>query len=358
MKVVLCTSPSGSDRRQYLSEVKELAEEEGHSLQILYDWDALREVDPSADERTFLNVQEPIRLARLEKAFNKIRSRLVALAQRDYEVAIIATHGVFPWKGAYVDGFPADMLDDLRPDVLITVVANVLDTYERLRSTPFADLTRLDVLSWRDEEHRRTQREARRFFETDDTLNRYFLVARHEPPSTLYRILFRPELTRFYVSYPMSHVPEEKVAEAKGMIASLRDSGFIAFDPDSIFDLRQARTLKARIPEEEIPELVKQMGNQIVRRDFALIDQSNCVAVYYASVPYTENVPGGTEARLGENIPLSAGVISEMVHAHRAGKVVYTVWLPTDEPSPFFNYHCHKRFKSIGEFLDALPGLP
>ena len=79
------------------------------------------------------------------------------------------------------------------------------------------------------------------------------------------------------------------------------------------------------------------------------IQQSDLVVVYYPKVAHTEAETGG-----GFYIPLSAGVICEMVHGHRKGKRVYQVWLPESDPSPFFTFHCKEWFRGTAERVGHL----
>ena len=75
--------------------------------------------------------------------------------------------------------------------------------------------------------------------------------------------------------------------------------------------------------------------DQVVVRDYKLIDQSDMIVVYY---PVTT---------------LSAGVLSEINYSFTHNKEVYAIF-PQEDISPFFSYYTTKVFKSVEEFISYL----
>lgn len=103
---------------------------------------------------------------------------------------------------------------------------------------------------------------------------------------------------------------------------------------------------RAVLREAQVPDLVGMTGpspiterelqhiaDQIVWRDYKLIAQADMVIVFY------------------DSLVASPGVISEMNYALQMGKRVYGVWLPENEPSPFFTRYCTRCFRSDDELF-------
>ena len=97
-------------------------------------------------------------------------------------------------------------------------------------------------------------------------------------------------------------------------------------------------------------DLANNVDDQTVKIDYLLIDQSDMVVVRYPE----EKLPGYENRSDGLYIPLSVGVICEMVHGHYSGKRIYALWLPEKEPSPFFSYYCKKYFRQEKELTQYL----
>ncbi|RLE85689.1 MAG: hypothetical protein DRJ41_00675, partial [Thermoprotei archaeon] len=92
---------------------------------------------------------------------------------------------------------------------------------------------------------------------------------------------------------------------------------------------------KFKIPIEQIEVCKDDIYDQIVARDYKLIDQSDIVIVYYP-------VP-----------TLSAGVLSEINYSFTHNKEVYAIF-PYEDLSPFFSYYTTGVFKSVEELISYL----
>ena len=95
-------------------------------------------------------------------------------------------------------------------------------------------------------------------------------------------------------------------------------------------------------------------GDHTVDLDYRIIEQSDMVVVRYPSVQYSKYIVEKDVALPAIYVPLSAGVICEMVKGYRDGKKVLAAWLPKVEPSPFFRYHCFQLFASEQDLVDYL----
>ncbi|MEM2276765.1 MAG: hypothetical protein QXU43_06755, partial [Thermoproteota archaeon] len=88
------------------------------------------------------------------------------------------------------------------------------------------------------------------------------------------------------------------------------------------------------ISVREMEEVVEDLLDQIVARDYQLIDQSDFLVVYYFS-PI-----------------MSPGVLSEMNYGFSNNKKVFVVFQGPE--SPFFNYYSTKIFQTEEELVGFL----
>jgi adenylate kinase len=153
----------------------------------------------------------------------------------------------------------------------------------------------------------------------------------------LYRLVFEPGTPRAYLSYPMQHVApgeERGLAAFKARLAE----HYVIFDPadvnDRLTDEAEARSDGSSLVNVQPGSRLQQhIADQIVERDYKLIEQSEAVVVFYdVAVP-------------------SPGVISEMKFALESGKQVFGVWLPSSQPSVFFTRYCSTWFRSPDELF-------
>lgn len=357
MQTIICTGITGSERIGCLQVTKAYAQTHGRDLRIINAWKVAKEISREPiDEATILNRPEAFRQRLFEDVYCEISRQLDKVRNKgkpkDEQYVAIATHTAFFWRSTYLEAFPEHLLANLHPDLFVTIIHNIKDIRNNLDHDPhhrFEDITLTDILHWRDREVTNTSRWARNF------KKKHFRVAHDEPPEILYRVIFRPEAKKIYASYPMSHVSKKQREAASELIADLRKRGYIVFDPGSIDDagyvdqLASQRTDKEGATtntEDELRSLADDVGDQTVKLDYLLIDQSDLVVVYYPRVTYEKYVKERGKVVASMYVPLSAGVICEMVRGHYGGKKIYAVWLPKDDPSPFFRYHCQKVFKS------------
>jgi hypothetical protein len=163
-----------------------------------------------------------------------------------------------------------------------------------------------------------------------------------------FRLLFEPRWKKAYLSYPMQHVEPGAERGLAAFKARLGQS-LVIFDPADVNDFARetegeaepsdGSSQLASLRDNEATSLLRDrtqqhIADQIVVRDYKLIQQADMVVVYYdAPVP-------------------SPGVISEMKFALESGKQVYGVWLPSSEPSVFFTRYCSTWFRGADELFE------
>lgn len=352
MRIAVCTGIPGSDRIECLRQVQEYAKGKGKDLEIINMWDVFSQMSRTPpDEATILNVPDDRRMRLFEKAYVAVAEDLQRRYEKDTEkCAVVAAHALFHWRTTYLDAFPSYLLQSLGADVFVTIRHNIRNTKEKLdrnASHRWTDVNHSDILYWQDHESTKTRSWA-------DWLQKpHFIVARNEPPETLYRILFEESTKKVYLSYPMSHVPLQEIEAARKLIAKLREIGYIVFDPGSIDDAKFADELLKNEPDNLLyKHLAIDASDHTVKLDYLLIEQSDLLIARYPMVKLPKS-EGYTDSMY---IPLSAGVICEMVTAFTQPRRVYGIWLPKTKPSPFFTYYCHERkcFSSEEELLAYL----
>jgi len=272
---------------------------------------------------------------------------------KEVDDTIISTHACFRWKKHIIQAFDFHYLDQIRPDVYISIIDSIATIRVRQDEMPQwrGQLSLKDIMVWRDEEVFVTKSIA------DFQRRPFFIIPREEPPRTLYELLYNPKAPRAYLSYPMTHsgADEENVRRKDAFKERLREAGLVVFDPISIGDgelldaLIAARakgeasvtchtgrtTVSFDVKEAE--EVSDDVNDQIVARDYQLIEQSDIIVVYYF-LPV-----------------MSPGVLSEMTYGFTNKKNVYAVF--KGQESPFFKYYSTKIFQDEDAILQYLAGL-
>ncbi len=272
----------------------------------------------------------------------------------------ISTHVCFRWKKHLMQAFNFHYVNALNPDVYINVIDNAHNVYLNLLHDRVwsGRLTLKEVLIWRDEEAFITRMLA------EYQRKPFYLFPRREDPAMLEKILFNVEKTRksggkplpkAYLSYPITHVKgDAEVWEQKDEIKKkLKEAGIVLFDPISIEDsvlvdmaydaISKGREtveieIDGKVGEIKVKEILDAVGDikdQIVMRDYQLINQSDMIIVFYPT-------------RV-----LSPGVLSEIKYGYTHNKNVYAIF-PFEESSPFFEYYTTKVFKDVDSLLDYL----
>jgi adenylate kinase len=326
--IVFVTGISGSGTDRIMQTVVNMARDNGKDV-ILFDvgetmrkraqridpgvaWDRILDVSPTA-----------LRLLR-DSAFQEIADSIQA---HPNILHIVDMHLCFRWKAYLTKGFePFALRAFLRyARCFINIIEDLPKIERRLQGTAWGRRKLLELLIWRDEE----------LFLTDicaDICGRVdsFAVASAEPVSEIYRIIWHPEVSRVYLSFPITGILEDKAArrEIQGFRDRLREF-LVVFDPYACKDYDETYRRK------EMKALRREVGETTVDRDFRFIDQANAVVVYYP-----KKVP-------------SKGVDSEMKHAAGIGKPVY-LYCPEDLGGGPFQPQPDEIRTDPDEFLELL----
>ncbi|RLE82893.1 MAG: hypothetical protein DRJ51_00120 [Thermoprotei archaeon] len=356
--IILATGISGSGRLDYIKKVRSLAGdrltirdigslmfEKSEQLGIKIREDKILDMDHFA-----LNYLRATIFEELLKEANEYRG----LSEKDL---IISTHACFRWKKHLVPGFNFYYLNRLEPDIYVTIIDNAHHIKARLEARPQwkGKLTLKDIIIWRDEE----------VFITD-MLAQYqnkphYIIARNMGPEVLFNIIYNierrkkegkaPQL-KAYLSYPITFMKQQKgwFEQKEDFKRELEKLGIVIFDPMSIEELDlvsmatqaihngedkvliETEEASTYISVSEIEEAKNDIVDQVVARDYQLIDQADIIIVFYPT-----------------NM-LSPGVLSEINYGFTHNKEVYA-YFPY-EVSPFFSYYTTKIFKIMDEMFD------
>ncbi|MEM1516024.1 MAG: AAA family ATPase [Thermofilum sp.] len=282
------------------------------------------------------------------------------LESTSHEVVAISTHVSFRWKKHLLQAFNFYYVNRIDPDIYVNVVDNAHSIYARLSGDRAwrNRLTIKDILVWRDEEFFITKMLA------DYRRKPCYLFPRREDPAMLERILFNVEkaskeggrrMWKAYLSYPITHVKgdEKFFAEKEDIKKKLKEAGLVIFDPITIEDsvlidlAIQAKSegkeyveisedgFQAKVSVNDLLAAVEDIRDQIVARDYQLINQSDMLVVFYP-------------VRV-----LSPGVLSEIKYGYTHNKDVFAIF-PHEGASPFFEYYTTKVFKDVDSLIDHL----
>jgi adenylate kinase len=262
---------------------------------------------------------------------------------------------------------------------------NILSTKIRLQHEDFAEGLKLDlreISMWRDEERFFTRLIAENFRKP------HYILPLAKSFETLYGIAFDVKRKRSYLSFPITEVLKKTEEERNAIFArkdQLREDlrgMYVVFDPLSILDGALIRLLNPEtsfptvmpkhlivsagppdkpmeskdlsvsqesdrgfkveygdgvmLSAQELEDVREHIGDQIVERDYYLIDQSDWVTVYY---PVPE---------------VSPGVISEVIYGFSHGRDVFAWWDFSREVSPFPETYVTELVFSKEELVAAL----
>ena len=275
------------------------------------------------------------------------------------ENVLINTHSCFRWERGLFHTFDFDLLARLNPDMYIVLIDDVDAIYSRLaeREDPHIfDFSLKDIMIWREEEVITTEMVAL----AQSKL--HFIIPRKNPIDTIFKIMFRDDLKKSYVSFPITKVLDKPdIVKRTNEFRETLAKHLIVFDPYTIQEKRllleanEARESgqteieveplgkKIKFSLSDIASIEKDIDGQIISRDFMLINQSDMVIAF---IPEVKGEPD-----------ISAGVQSEIQYAHDLPREVYVIWPSRKEPSVWIEAMATRIFKGETAFEETLDFL-
>lgn len=358
---VLLTGQVGLDKARYLAEVEQLTRQRDRSLQhVAVGQRMIENYHGEISDQTILNLPKAT-LDTLRRCAWKEILRDAENASEE-EIFVVNSHSVLRWHHGMFPGIDLDLLLELRPEVVATLIDDVDNIKRRLqaRQTDFFQLW--ELLAWREEEIWVTKllaESVERILSSGPV--RFYMLPLSQGPELLARLLTEPETSKVYMSFPKTGLMPEEQSEIDDFKRKVSER-FVSFDPLAMEErsvlmaahslLRelaeefetvatftaqlaeriQQQNLRWRpaweewsalslsqvlqddldIPGREIVAIREAIDSQIIARDYLLIDQSDFVVLYIR-----------TDA---DGRPLiSAGSQTEMVYAYSHGKQVYVI---------------------------------
>ena len=278
----------------------------------------------SAVRDNILNVWQDERLAWRSAVLRGILDELSI--SKSLDAAIVNVHGWFISKeisqiaiDPYLRKYSADMY--------ITFIDNYEKILERLalrKQWQKEKLNEEKVLKWQNQEI-----EFIRFLA--QWMERpFFAIPTAQPPSTLYRLLFRPEFDPVYAAMPISFF---KASEQQAVI----DEFIKKIDPYfTVFDPRTVEAVGAMSSDDFGNETKMTIANHIAYRDMTwLVHQSKKIIAYWPDGAY------------------STGMDHEINHAFFRGMDVWVIYLGK-KASPFVPFFSTEIFRGEDQFMEFL----
>lgn len=338
---VICTGTSGSGKLEYLREAVAEADRRGEKVHLYNVGDLMfkkaEELECPTSPEKILDLSASSLRALRAAVFEEILKE-----SEKVEHSIISTHGCFRWKNYLMPAFDVHYLNELQPDLYITVIDGILNVSRRLSQSPAWDgrLSLKDILIWRDEEIFVTKMMAS--FQRKP----HYVVAVEQPSTTVYNLMFKQDMAKVYLSFPITLMVDdgEKMREVREFRDKLREY-FEVFDPLAVEDTELTYTKDGGTGKEyDLSDLNADFGltsadsseieDQTVIRDYMLVDQSDMVVVYY---PTDKTSPG---------------VLCEIIYGSTNNKEVYAIF--KERVSPFLKFHCTKVFNDSDDFFNYL----
>lgn len=323
--LIITTSISGSGRKDYLLEFEAMAKRNKKSVKIYHVGDMIfaqaEKVGVNISHENVLNANPSVLNSLRSAVFETIMGELTQNLKK-YDAVIINVHSFFFWKKIFIRAYDRFYMTKLNPDMFITFIDDVAAIKMRLdkrKQWKSEKITHEEILLWQNVEVEVTSSWA------EFQIKSFFVISIRQSPSTLYRLLFHPEIEPIYISMPMTHLPQKEQLKVT-KLANILEKYFVVFDPRTI--------------EIDVGPIKKKINmavyNQTVARDlYWLVKQSKKIIAYFPI------------------LVASPGVINELREGYETNKDVWIIY-PEKVASPFLTYFCNKLFKTEKEFISFL----
>src|SRR5437870_3906801 len=143
----IVTGQVGIDKTPYLEQVKKLAVEQGHDLELCHVGEMMYEEAPDVPKGRILNIP----ISRLNSLRRAVFKEILRIADQ-HEHIIVNTHATFRWRHGLFAAFDFDQIKAFAADTYITILDNVESIHQRLVQDHDIDHSLKDLMVWREEE--------------------------------------------------------------------------------------------------------------------------------------------------------------------------------------------------------------
>lgn len=345
MKLIIATGISGCNRKKYLAGWEKYCEKKGKKVKIFHVGKMMFEhaesIGLKLNHKNILNADldmlKVLRSAVLKNILNEISKNSY------YDAAVICIHGCFYWKKVIMEAFD-EFLNEFSADLFITFIDNFRDIRNELNKRAQwqnENLSDEDILRWQNVEVMVTHLLA------NFVKKSFFTVPTKSPESTLYKLVFHPEIEPVYVAMPISHFQDPDQRKTIDKFIEKVDQYFTVFHALSV------EVVGAIKITGEKPELT--VDYHIVYRDERwFVRQAEKIIVFWPNlVPPPPIQQDKKLKKLWPEVVASPGIDHETHEGFRKTKEIITVFL-SQEASPFVTYYATDLFFSEKEFFSYL----
>ena len=327
MKLIIVTGISGCNRKEYLDKWESYCEARGKKVKIFNVGEMMfkhaYEIGLELNSENILNADPDLLHALRSAVFKGILAEISG-ELKNYDAVVISIHGFFFWKKRFQRAYDR-FLNQFSPDMFVAFVDDAPKMLKRLSERPQwanENLTHTEILSWQNVEVEVTSGWAE-FAEKS-----FFAVAVGQPISTLYKLIFHPEIEPVYIAMPISHFREPADRERIDKFIERLDKYFTVFNPLSVEAVGAVSVRGDRSNWAIYHHTVHRDLYWFVRKSKKII------------VLWPETVP-------------SPGVNHETHESFAKTKDVWVIYLG-EEASPFIAYFNTRLFTSEKEFFSFL----
>ncbi|MEM2352432.1 MAG: ATP-binding protein, partial [Thermoproteota archaeon] len=191
---IVATGISGSGREEYLRRFVNFSGEKGIKIRIFSVGSMMFETA----RKLGIEIKEDKILDLSPSSLNFLRATVfeqIIRESEDHENIVVSTHTCFRWKKHVFQAFDFHYLNELSPDIFVTISDSVLSIKRRLESSLQwrGRLTLKDILVWRDEEILLTKSIA------DYRGKPFYVIPSSSPGETLFNLAFKPDSRKVYL---------------------------------------------------------------------------------------------------------------------------------------------------------------
>lgn len=329
MKLIIAAGISGCGRKEYLAGWLDYCQSAGRNVKVFNVGELMFEhayrIGIELSRENILNADPDLLQVLRSAVFEGIMAELSNGKAQGLDSAVVCIHGFFFWKRRFQRSYDR-FLNYFKPDMFVTFIDDFRNISTRLSSRPQwqkEELSHAEVLTWQNVEVEVTSGLAE-FAEKP-----FFTLPTGQPTSTLYKLVFHPEIEPVYVAAPISHFRKPEEREIIDRFIAGIDRYFTVFNPLTV-------EIIGAMKISDISDFQKlTVAHHIVHRDlYWLVRSAKKVIVLMPGAP-------------------SPGVDHETHEAYDKTKDVWVVYLG-EETSPFVTYFNTAIFKGEKEFFDFL----
>ncbi|OGY97257.1 MAG: hypothetical protein A2128_02355 [Candidatus Liptonbacteria bacterium GWC1_60_9] len=347
-QIIVATGISGCGRKEYLEAWERYAKRRGKKVKIFSVGDLIfkhaEAIGMTLNPENILNVN----LDTLQALRSAVLTRILdEVEDAKYDTAIICVHGWFFWKKRLMVGMDR-FLNQFQPDMFLSFIDDFRNILNRLDTRPQwrgEELSMSEILLWQNAEVELTALLAE--------LQRkpFFTVPTCQPTSTLYKLVFHPEIEPVYVAMPISHFRDPADRKRIDRFIKRLDRYFTVFNPLSVEVVGAVEIRKNK--QEFMANLP--VYHHIVYRDLRWFVRGvkKIIVFWPRPKPPAAFAKNKKLAALWPETVPSPGADHETHVAFTEGKDVWVVFLPK-KASPFITHYSTGMFQSENEFFRFL----